>query len=279
MRSLLLIVGLLLPPGIASAGPFFMFDATTFSSPSEATAVTGVLVRHFTAQDYIAVAWRQLSPALAARIGVPHTFAAPASLAAVQQDTTNPQIGLVLYDIEHWSATPAQEQADPIGSILSAAQIVASQPGRSFGITPDGQFIGITSGACSVNEAQNIVRNSGLDFTRLNLMLFQAQGLLSDTCALGNAGISLYTSYVSQNAGFVKAKNSKVLVVAQLSFRDSPPARMIAAMAALAGTVDGFYLAYPEGAGQVACTYCSPQNLEQVLSTTRRPKGRPRWRP
>jgi hypothetical protein len=76
-------------------------------------------------------------------------------------------------------------------------------------------------------------------------------------------------SLVSANAKAAKAGNPKILVVAQFSFRYTPPERMIEAIRALGDTVDGFYLAYPATALGTKCAYCSPENLAKVLSAVR----------
>jgi hypothetical protein len=144
---------------------------------------------------------------------------------------------------------------------------VRSYPGKGFGITPDGQFIGIVTGKCQVDEANNIVRR--VDLTKLDMVQFQAQRLLSDRCVQEGNGVNLYASLVSSNARAAKARNPKILVVAQFSFRYTPPERMIGAIRALQDTVDGFYLAYPATVLGTKCEYCSPENLSKVLSAVR----------
>lgn len=248
-----------------AADPFFMFVAHRFDTPGEDKAVGRVLTKYFTPRDYIGLEWRKV-PELNSRIPVAHTFAIPGSVANCKRAAADPQIGLVMYDVEHWDATPKEEQADPVPSVLKAAEAVREYPGKSFGITPDGQYIGIKAGKCELDNAANIVPR--VDLTRLDVVQFQSQRLLGDKC-LKEDGARLYSELIVANAKAAKTRNPKILAVAQFSFRFTPPERMIEKIRELAGVVDGFYLAYPATALGIKCDYCSAENLERVLSAFR----------
>jgi len=247
----------------AAADPFFLFVANRFDAPGEGERVRGVLARYFTERDYIGSILREASPELRSKIGISHTFAIPGGIDKARQYAAGSEVGLVLYDIEHWAATPAEEQKDPAAAIARASDAVRAYQGKRFGITPDGQFIGIVAGKCAVDGSKNILPR--IDMTKLDFVQFQAQRLLSDRCVQEGDGVKLYLSLVRAKAGDAKARNPKILTVAQFSFRYTPPERMIEMIRALSGAVDGFYLAYPATILGTRCEYCSPQNLERVL--------------
>ncbi len=248
----------------AAADPFFLFVAHQFDAPGEGEAVGHVLARYFTSRDYIGAEWRKV-PEIAGRIGVAHTFAIPGSVKNARRAAGAPEIGLVMYDIEHWTATPQPEQRDPAVAIRRAAEAVRAIPGKRFGITPDGRYLGITAGKCAVGD-ENILR--AVDFAPLDVVQLQAQRLLSDKCA-GQGGAQLYTELVSANAKAARLAKPGILVAAQFSFRYTPPERMIAIIRSLGGTVDGYYLAYPANSRGIKCGYCAPENLEKVLAAFR----------
>jgi hypothetical protein len=82
------------------------------------------------------------------------------------------------------------------------------------------------------------------------------------------AGLDAYVAFMTVIARELRAKGGHPKIVAQVSFRFTPPERMIAAIRRLQGIVDGFYIAYPSNVGP-PCAYCSPRNLEEVLSAIR----------
>jgi hypothetical protein len=263
MRKYLLLCSLAF--NAAAADPFFMFVAHRFDAPGEDKAVSRVLTKYFTSRDYIGAEWRKV-PELSNRIPIAHTFAIPGSIEGARRAAADPQIGLVMYDIEHWDATPKSEQTDPIPAVLRASDVVRDYPGKSFGITPDGQYIGIRAGKCELDTAANIVNK--VDLTRLDVVLFQSQRLLGDKCVKED-GVKLYSELISSNAKAAKKRNPKILVVAQFSFRFTPPERMIEKIRELSVEVDGVYLAYPATSLGIKCAYCSPENLERVLAAVR----------
>jgi hypothetical protein len=71
--------------------------------------------------------------------------------------------------------------------------------------------------------------------------------------------------------GYVRARNPRIQVYAHLSLRYTPPAMMVEAIRALMSAVDGFSLGYPLYGEHV---YCTPENLEAVLSARSSPSPR-----
>ena len=115
---------------------------------------------------------------------------------------------------------------------------------------------------CAYDLDAGIIR--GIDWQGISLLVLQSQILLGDRCN-NPAAIQRYVDFVAAIAGPVRAKSATVRIVAQFSFRHTPPERMIAAMRALRGVVAGYYIAYPSNVGP-RCRYCSPANLDAVLA-------------
>jgi hypothetical protein len=265
MRALPIALLMLLPH--AAAAPFLMFAST--SDPT----VYPVLEKFMTRADYVGAKIAAKAPAVARRIEPQHQYILPGSLEGVKKYSVcasgNP--GVVMYDIEHWTDTPASEQAQPAKSVAAAARIVHAGKCQQFALAPDGEYMGLKEGACVYDFEAGIYRS--IDWTQVDLLSIQAQRLLSDTCS-DKLTIEDYAGFVSRVAAYVKSKNPKILVVSQLSFRYTPPDRMIGAMSKLAQAIDGFYLIYP-ASQKTPCHYCSAENLSTVLrAASKAPKSR-----
>jgi hypothetical protein len=244
--------------GSPASAPFFMFAAHVGANDP----LRSVLDTYTTSNDYLSLTAVKENPELAARIGKAHTFAIPPSLSAVQQLATQCAVGLIIYDGEHWGATPANEQADMPGSV-ARGKASATAAGCDFGLAPDGQYAGLVPKTCDYNLSAALHRE--LDFTGIALYNIQAQRLLGAACA-ASGGDDNYVKFVTAVAAEIRARNPRTKVSAQLSFRDTPPDRMISIIGRLRGAVDGFYLAYPRNVGGVPCQYCTPENLRAVLA-------------
>lgn len=238
----------------AAATPFFMFAATGSMS-----SVGSVLDRYVRPGDYLSAGIVSQDPGLASRIGRSNTFTLPPSL---RHAVCTSDAGLVMYDGEHWTDTPPDEQADMPGAIARGKSMVKSG-GCAYGVAPDGIYVGLIPKQCNYDIDNAIHRQ--VDWDDIDLFNIQAQRLLSDQCA-AQGGAQKYVAFVSQVAREVKAKNPHTKVSAQFSLRYSPPDRIISAINQLRGVVDGFYIAYP---AKGACAYCTPQNLGQVLAALR----------
>ena len=162
------------------------------------------------------------------------------------------------YDIEHWSSTPISEQRDPAGSIAKAA-LIAHSAGKKFGVSPDGIYMGVTG--CTFDMSLSIIPQ--VDWTQVDELNVQAQHLASDnTC--GKAGSASFQSMVQQVATYVKAKNPNIRIAAQLSMRDSSPARIVAAANAVYGIADAIHISDPDAS--YSCGYCTLADLSAVLT-------------
>jgi hypothetical protein len=267
------IIALMGAPQVAQASdmwsPFFMFTTSKFGNAGERTDALNALSTYATSADYLSSGIGQLSPVLADRVGRMHLYVLPPSLKSVQRQVLagcGPGTpGLIIYDGEHWKDTPSIEQADMPAAIERGKGFAQPSGCDDYGIAPDGQYVGVVSGSCAYDL--NAVIHRQLQFDGIALFNIQAQRLLSDDCN-AQAGVRAYAAFVSGIARDVRAKNAKTKVVAQMSFRYTPPDRMISAMQSLRGVADGFYIAYPMESS-TPCAYCSVSNLTAVLRALR----------
>ena len=268
MKLLLLAFFGVIPAMTASAAttPFFMFTAAKFADAGEGEAIADVLRQHVTSRDYLSSRLGQELPELALRVGPAHLYFLAPSLAQIAREGTRGcgpgAPGLVIYDGEHWLQTPLSEQTDMVRAVADGKALVSGARCRAYGVAPDGQFLGIYPGTGRYDLNRSIHRR--IDWAGIALFDIQAQRLLDDGCS-GHADSDTYVEFVATVAREVRAGSPPTKIVAQLSFRFTPPETMIAASARLAGIVDGFYVAYPRNVGR-NCKYCSPDNLAQVLS-------------
>lgn len=247
--------------------PFFMFTTAQFSG-GEPDAIRSTLGKYVTGHDYLGLRLGIEFPELGKRVGRSHLYVLPTSVKAVARHGVqcgDGTAGLVIYDGENWPDTPAAEQADMPQAIQRAKSAAKTAGCAEFGISPGGEIAGVVPAACRYDLAKAVHRN--VDWSGIALFNIQAQTLLSDTCSR-SAGVSAYVNFVSAVARDVRSRNSTTKISAQLSFRHTPPGRMIEAIGRLRGVVDGFYLAYPQNVGP-SCAYCKPQNLATVLAAIR----------
>lgn len=175
--------------------------------------------------------------------------------------------GLVVYDPERRDLTPPNEQRRIVGSIRRAARLVHGTGCHSFGLAPGATpLFGLDPGSCDFDLARGSYRR--VPWRRVDLVDVQAQRLAGDDCATRD-GIARYDDFVSSVAAYVRARNPRILVVTQVSFRDSAPARMIEALARVAPVVDGVYFSYPTTNDDIPCRYCTPSNMAALLDGLR----------
>jgi len=256
-------------PSTRAPSQFFMFSTSNFADPGARDGVRAVLSRHTTERDYLSAHVLREFPEIGQRVARARRYVLPTSVAEVQRESAKgcgaDTPGLILYNGEHWPGTPTNEQADLPAAIARAKEFAAGSGCHEFGVAPDGAFAGISPATCSYALDSAIHRL--IDWTGVALFDVQAQSLLSDRCN-ATAGVAAYVAFVSAIARDVRKNANPPSIVAQLSFRHTPPERMATAIQALRGVVDGFYIAYPINVGP-ACKYCSPDNLEKVMTDIR----------
>ncbi|MDE2571452.1 MAG: hypothetical protein KGM44_02885 [bacterium] len=255
--------------GADPPGAFFMFTTSRFANAGERKAIVDALRRYVTGQDYLGSRLGHEVPELGGRVGRAHLYALPPNLESLERQSAgrcgSGTPGLIVYDGEHWQETPADEQEDMPRAIARGKGMVRATGCHDYGVAPDGEFIGIVPKTCSYELGDALHRR--VDWDDISLFNIQAQRLLSDECD-PRAGLKAYVTFVTEIARDVRAKSPRTKVSAQLSFRYTPPDRMVAAIRRLRGVVDGFYIAYPSNVGP-RCAYCSPHNLEEVLEAIR----------
>jgi hypothetical protein len=174
---------------------------------------------------------------------------------------------LVVYDPERWSLTPVSEQEAFVQSVREAASTVRSSGCHEFGIAPGPDLLfGLDASSCRVELSAGAYRR--IPWKRVDVVDIQAQRLLGDAC-FEREGIEGYVEAVRTMADYVRMRNPDIEVVAQLSFRDTPPARMRTALALVAGSLDGVFYSYPSTHPHTPCRYCSPRNLLELLRSVR----------
>jgi hypothetical protein len=194
---------------------------------------------------------------------VTHTFKSGSSLAEVQSvSAQNPGAPVIFYDIEHWTATPASEQADPVGSIAQAAQIVHAA-GKKFGIVPDGVFMGLNPGHCTADINAGIITQ--LDWTQIDVVDIQAQALANNHWCGDyqnrNYGVQHYTAFVNSVVQYVRAKNPNIVILAHVGLRDSTPDWALNAADSVKTNITAINVTYP-----APCTNCTLANLTTVIN-------------
>lgn len=232
-----------------------------------------VVDKYFRKGDYVNINAAEPFPELRKRIGKDNLFRLSPSIAEMQRwtsmacgDPDSP--GLIIYDIEKWEATSAQERADVPGSLARAANLVKATGCRSYGIAPARAYLSGSEDQCSA--VPGALPRRGIEWRDVRVLVIQAQGLLRDKC-LGVGGIENYRSYVAELARIARARNPDVVVLAEVSFNRSRPEVMVEAINRTKDVADGFYLAYPTS---MKCEYCNPAALEWVLSRFRTPVTR-----
>jgi hypothetical protein len=257
----------------ADGAPFFMFAASRFPDARERQGVETALLANLTGHDYVSLGLTEAFPSLAGRVARDHVFVLPPNLlqvaATIKKGDSPRTPGLIVYDGEHWEATPEDEQQNLPAAVNRGKAMTARSQYHRFAISPDGLFVGVRPDRCSYDLDAAVHRR--IDWKDVSLFIIQAQVLLSDSCLrLGQA--DAYVTFVKTVAQEVRQVAPDLAIVAQMSFRQTPADRMVNAVDALRGVVDGFYVAYPRNIGPT-CQYCSPDNLGVVLRSIRSGDG------
>jgi hypothetical protein len=177
------------------------------------------------------------------------------SLEAIRQAIAGglpPDIRGILYDIEAWSLTPIAEQADPVGSIATAAGLVHAA-GLRFIAAPGVDLMGrLYPGRGPYDRVYVTSQLAGDASPSADVFAVQAQTYQDDAATYGD--------FVRQVAAQARAAHPSVLVLAGLSTgphgRATTANAMLAAVAANNGAADGYWLNIP-GPG-VQCPTCGP---------------------
>jgi hypothetical protein len=153
----------------------------------------------------------------------------------------------ILYDIEHWSRTPLEEQANPVASIGEASRKVHAGS-LKYGITPDAPFL--------------IENYEHIQWTEVDFLVMQLQRYSQNR--------SEFSGYAKEIGTYAKAANPSIQVFVQLSFRFTDSEEMISAIDVTRPWVDGYVVAYLPSSS-TCLPDCNPQALAKVLEHISRP--------
>ena len=192
------------------------------------------------------------------------------SLDAIRQALARgvpPDVRSILYDVEAWSLTPIAEQANPLGSIATAARLV-HRAGLRFIAAPGVDLMGrLHPGQGPYYRSYVATRFGGAASDAADVFLVQAQTYQNDP--------PTYGTFVRQVAAQARAAHPGVLVLAGLSTgphgQPTTADTMLAAVAATGGAVDGYWLNIPGPGPQ--CPTCGPPNPGIALEFLRKLGG------
>lgn len=260
LRKLFLVLGLsgaLACPALSFARPSMMF-----ASDSDPEAVNFVREK-FGDADYVGSRVVDVS-----KPGKSAVFVLPASVDSVRHHAraacgTKGAPTVVIYDPEHWEATPESERRDLPAAIEAGADAVHASGCRKFGLAPDGEFIGLVPKACSATPGA-LARS--VNWKKVDVLVLQAQRLLAERCG-GRANVAAYSRFVAEWSRIVKAVNPDIKVFSSLTFRYTDAATMSEAIRKSRRDVDGYYLAYPSSESGTKCEHCQSSNLKSVVET------------
>ncbi len=196
-------------------------------------------------------------------------FVLPASIFQISKHATNycaKTKGMVIYDPEHWDATPKEELADLGRSAHDAVSLTRNSGCQSFGIAPDGITIGVQPQTCIASVSETINK---VDWRKIDLVVIQGQRLLSDQCVKCNQ-TTTYSEFVKNWAIELKRRNPDIKIFSSMSFRHTDAATMDEALMRVRPYIDGLYLAYPKSTAQNECKYCTVDQLKAVVESARR---------
>jgi hypothetical protein len=173
----------------------------------------------------------------------------------------------ILYDIEAWPLTPAAEQANPVGSIATAAQLVHGA-GLRFIAAPAVDLMGtLHPGQGPYNRIYVTSKFGGETAAPADVFVVQAQTYQNDTATYG--------AFVRQVAAQARAAHPGVIVLAGLSTgphgEPTTAGAMLAAVAATNGAPDGYWLNIPGPGPQ--CPSCGPPTPGIALEFLRKLGG------
>lgn len=156
-----------------------------------------------------------------------------------------PDVRVVMYDPEKWTATPEEERADPAAA-MRAFGTLARMHGYMVVITPHPNLVTVQDAACTVREGETMeaaflrCRIQGHAAEAADVVEVQAQYLEGDPI--------VYRRFVGAAARQARDANPGVLVLSGLSTNfATEPAVLLRAWRSVIGVVDGHYLNVPHG--------------------------------
>jgi hypothetical protein len=213
----------------------------------------GTLTRRWFADDRTLVI---AAPDASLPVGWTNRVLSLTSLDAIRQALAQgvpPDVRSILYDVEAWSLTPIAEQANPLGSIATAARLVHGA-GLRFIAAPGVDLMGrLHPGQGPYYRSYVATRFGGAASDSADVFVVQAQTYQNDP--------PTYGTFVLVLAGLSTGPHG------QPTTADA----MLAAVAATGGAVDGYWLNIPGPGPQ--CPTCGPPNPGIALAFLRKLGG------
>jgi hypothetical protein len=167
------------------------------------------------------------------------SYGSEADLAAAVTGGQLPSyVKAVLYDNEHWSATPTAEQIAPATYYKLAAEVAHSN-GLQLVATPAIDLVEVTSsGATNAEEATQFLRTNILKDVApyADVIDVQAQRLETDQ--------QMYSKFLESAVAQIRAANSQVMIVGGISIHPSSTESVVADLVMLVATSHGYVSGY-----------------------------------
>lgn len=167
-------------------------------------------------------------------------------LADVEAGRIPEDVEAVMYDPEHWAATPVSEQRNPITAMRTFAAVARAHGYEQVIVTPHPNLMSVPDAVCGAAEGesnQEAFVRCGLPYASADLadvVEIQAQELQERPAA--------YEAFVEAATEQARTADPDVIVLAGLSTRFSENAHgMLRAWDVVVDVVDGHYLAMPHG--------------------------------
>ncbi len=152
---------------------------------------------------------------------------------------------VIVYDIEHWEFTPAQEQENPVSSI-SKASTLAHDAGYRFGLAPDRRYL--------------LEYYAQINWEEVDLLVMQFQRDVPNS--------EDFVSNTRKVTELVRNSNPNTEILVQVSLTVAAPEEIRTALDRVVDQVDGVTIVYSSG-GIAPCLNCTIENLQFVLDSLR----------
>jgi hypothetical protein len=166
-------------------------------------------------------------------------------------------------DLENWGSTPSSEYGPPNGYLVpqTLAQCASESTGAGLGFvaTYDGPPGGIDSSNCTFNLSNSQVGN--INWAAIRTVEIQNQALADDANCGGAGSISTWLNYLRAVIPIIRQSNPSIVIIADISLRDSNLATWEAAVS----SVHGLGLTYLKLACPSNAPYCDTSTLQSAL--------------
>jgi len=155
------------------------------------------------------------------------------------------KVDFIVYNNEHWDATPAEEKDDPVGAISKGADIIHTA-GYGYGIAPDKKYL--------LGYYQQI------DWEKIDVLIMQVQTLADKT--------EEFTDTVIAVSEVVRSANPNTEIFVQVALNLTDVSQIIKSIESVKNLVDGVIVIYlPDTKPpRPPCTNCTLENLDSILS-------------